>query len=664
MAISLQVQRKLYGGLILFVGLLAALVLAVTQQPAGAQNDFSRSAEVELGNFWNPDGVIYGYLGDFSFQQSTRAAVTYHESTLGEDVAIVHRFSGGWARNFNGDFPGHLDVLKQTADGDTRPMYSTAIPTLAHMNALLADDPQEIELVRQWANDYSASDIGPMFVRLAHEADRPDRPWFGDAELFTDWWKKFVTVVEQDAPGYDAPTELVWVWSPTEFRFDQDASGNTVDDVTESYGNDLYPGPDYVDWIGASGYDFPCAVEGRPNLHTDTHEEVLEHAALWASLVAPEKPFMLAEWGAEIEERGNGGSRADFFDSTRDMLGSPEPGFDQIGAIVYFDRDHGTDSCNWSFHDRVTFPEPGLSFDEGANAQVDVGDDADFFAYRNLINTPGLIVPLGPLDTPNDALLCGGQPATIVGTADADILVGTPGFDVIVGLGGNDVIEGGEGADLICAGDGDDLVKGERGHDTIYGGAGNDRLKGGRGDDTIAGGSGDDTILGEKHEDELEGGEGNDTINGAGGDDLISGGLGDDKLVGKKGEDTISGGAGDDDINGNGSNDILNGETGTDTLFGGNGSGDECYNSETHATCETVSSRAPTCRAFPEGDGSVILSWDPVPGVELFHVRVLGGGFVADADLGASSWIGGDSNVAYEVRHRVNNVVVDIPCTP
>ena len=111
---------------------------------------------------------------------------------------------------------------------------------------------------------------------------------------------------------------------------------------------------------------------------------------------------MLAEWGSELAESGNGGTRVKFFDTTREMLSSSKPGFNQIGAIVYFDRDHdhGEGDCNWSFHNQVSFPRPELRFDQGANAQVKVGNDPDFWAYRRLINTPGLIVPLGDFKAP------------------------------------------------------------------------------------------------------------------------------------------------------------------------------------------------------------------------------------------------------------------------
>src|SRR5215218_1844522 len=75
---------------------------------------------------------------------------------------------------------------------------------------------------------------------------------------------------------------------------------------------------------------------------------------------------------------------------------------------------------------------------------------------------------------------CFGEPTTIVGTDNDDVIHGTEGDDFIVGLGGNDRIYGKGGNDRICGGDGDDGL--------IDGGGGND----GAGDGGIYGGEGDD----------------------------------------------------------------------------------------------------------------------------------------------------------------------------
>ncbi len=122
---------------------------------------------------------------------------------------------------------------------------------------------------------------------------------------------------------------------------------------------------------------------------------------------------------------------------------------------------------------------------------------------------------LAPVGTP----VCGGLPATIIGTEDDDFLVGTEGSDVIVGRrgddtidgnGGNDRICGGRGNDSICAGDGDDRVWGGRGTDYAYGSGDDDVLRGGSGADHLYGGNDDDDLRGGAGADSCDGGQGSD----------------------------------------------------------------------------------------------------------------------------------------------------------
>lgn len=174
--------------------------------------------------------------------------------------------------------------------------------------------------------------------------------------------------------------------------------------------------------------------------------------------------------------------------------------------------------------------------------------------------------------------MCFERAATIIGTANDDILTGTAGNDVIVGLAGNDIIDGGEGDDIICGFEGDDTIRGNLGNDIINGNTGKDMIEGGDGDDYLRGGQDQDTIYGLDGNDEIYGDLGNDDINGNVGNDKIEGGEGHDILHGGKdnddikgndGDDEIYGGFGDDTINGNVGNDVIDGREGNDVLRGG-----------------------------------------------------------------------------------------------
>lgn len=87
-----------------------------------------------------------------------------------------------------------------------------------------------------------------------------------------------------------------------------------------------------------------------------------------------------------------------------------------------------------------------------------------------------------------EPVTCAGEPATVVGTEDDDVLRGTPEADVIAGLGGDDRVVGLAGDDLICGGAGSDVVRAGAGADTVHDlvtGRRSQRLDGGPGRDTL-----------------------------------------------------------------------------------------------------------------------------------------------------------------------------------
>ena len=132
-----------------------------------------------------------------------------------------------------------------------------------------------------------------------------------------------------------------------------------------------------------------------------------------------------------------------------------------------------------------------------------------------------------------------GDPDTITGSANADIILADNGGDSVNAGDSNDVVDGDEGNDTLNGND-DDLMVGNAGNDTLNGGNNNDTMLGQSGNDTMSGSGGNDL---------LRGGGGNDTLNGNDDNDILSGGPGNDTLNGGEGTDFLSGGAGSDTIN-------------------------------------------------------------------------------------------------------------------
>jgi len=116
---------------------------------------------------------------------------------------------------------------------------------------------------------------------------------------------------------------------------------------------------------------------------------------------------------------------------------------------------------------------------------------------------------------------CFGEPTTIVGTDNDDVIHRTEGDDFIVGLGGNDRIYGKGGNDRIY---------GWKGNDHLYGNEGNDTVWGQEDDDVLYGGAGNDELSSDSNEDNCENDEG-ETVPCLGGNDSIFGDTGDDLMV-------------------------------------------------------------------------------------------------------------------------------------
>lgn len=116
--------------------------------------------------------------------------------------------------------------------------------------------------------------------------------------------------------------------------------------------------------------------------------------------------------------------------------------------------------------------------------------------------------PYLPADV-GDIPLCGGKPATCVGTEGEDLILGSDKNDVIFAGGGNDVVHGDAGDDTICGGHGNDSLMGARGADRLFGGPGSDWLFGAPAADELNGGEGDyDVLWGGPGYDDLDGGPG------------------------------------------------------------------------------------------------------------------------------------------------------------
>lgn len=191
------------------------------------------------------------------------------------------------------------------------------------------------EYIDDWATNLA--DWGePVAMRFAHEMNGWWYPWAegrnGNAEgAYVDAWR-YVHDRFTDA-GAD---NVLWVWSPN-VTFE----GSTP--IAP-----LYPGDEYVDWLGVVGYfghgtEIPVAYPTFDQLFGHTLEQLAEIS---------DKPVLITETGAT--ERG--GFKPEWIAHTLDEVAAS----DQVLGFVWFDVDKETD---W----RITSsPETAVAFREAA----------------------------------------------------------------------------------------------------------------------------------------------------------------------------------------------------------------------------------------------------------------------------------------------------------
>jgi mannan endo-1,4-beta-mannosidase len=151
----------------------------------------------------------------------------------------------------------------------------------------------------------------PLFVRFAHEMNGPWYPWGAGvggntAREFRKAWKHVV-----DLFRYQGATNVRWVWSPNE-----DSGGNL------QLGS-LYPGDEWVDWVGMDGFVFGGTI-GWPSFTTifgSTYERLAKLS---------DRPMMITETAANDE----GGDKAAWIASA---LQREAPRFARVRALVWFD---------------------------------------------------------------------------------------------------------------------------------------------------------------------------------------------------------------------------------------------------------------------------------------------------------------------------------------
>jgi mannan endo-1,4-beta-mannosidase len=184
--------------------------------------------------------------------------------------------------------------------------------------------------LHQYAKDIVATGL-PLAIRLDHEMNGTWYPWSevnggghaingnnrGD---YVKMWRHVHDIFQQEG----ANNLVIWVWAPNITNNMQPAS-HTTQQFLASY----YPGDDYVDWTGLSGYLRPPWRAGNNFTFDYTYGSTLKQLR---TLVA--KPILLAEVGASETDGHKPAWVKSFFDGFADPANADVIGFSWFSLAI------------------------------------------------------------------------------------------------------------------------------------------------------------------------------------------------------------------------------------------------------------------------------------------------------------------------------------------
>lgn len=240
---------------------------------------------------------IVGSSHHFGLYDATTEEYDGIEKTLARDTTI-HGYFQGFDTNFR---PERVTSSWQRGEipmltWESRPLNDTADQS-AYSLAKIADGSWDAYLT-QYAQDITATGL-PLIIRFDHEMNGTWYRWsegnpdYGNAPgSYIAAWKHIHDIFEANGANQYA----IWDWAPN--RVNNTSGWMTIDN--------FYPGDDYVDWVGITGYL-------RSSRDVPTFSAVFDKSLAALRSVAPGKPILLSEVGATE----NGGHKVayvnDFF---------------------------------------------------------------------------------------------------------------------------------------------------------------------------------------------------------------------------------------------------------------------------------------------------------------------------------------------------------------
>ncbi|WP_157947554.1 glycoside hydrolase family 26 protein [Abditibacterium utsteinense] len=214
--------------------------------------------------------------------------------------------------------------------------------------------------IRQYARDVKSAGV-PVMIRFAHEMNGDWYPWgtaFGagmrrhngnSPQDYVAMWRRVVSIFRAEGA-----TNAQWVWAPNIhfLNVNNSLSGQNSDLAA------LYPGDNYVDWIGLSVYNDASRRNWR------TFSDLFDGAYRTVTQISS-KPLMIAEMGVTEVGAPYGTSKAAWISQT--LLRDIPVRYPRVKLV------------NWFCRDKTNQGEANYRFDSSASSLQ---------AFRYAVNLP------------------------------------------------------------------------------------------------------------------------------------------------------------------------------------------------------------------------------------------------------------------------------------
>jgi len=180
--------------------------------------------------------------------------------------------------------------------------------------------------IRIWAKEIK-NFKGTILIRFCHEMDGDWYPWSigmnnNEAEDFILAWRHVHDIFQEEGA-----TNAQWIWSP-----------NWNSEWTDEQYNSIYPGDEYVDWIGMSIFNW-----GVYGPHKEWH--TLDERLNWRYKKAEtfNKPIIIAELSSDEL----GGSKAEWI---KDCFNKLKNNYPKIRVAIWFNYPHAryNEKISWA----------------------------------------------------------------------------------------------------------------------------------------------------------------------------------------------------------------------------------------------------------------------------------------------------------------------------